>query len=348
MQNDAIYLTRNHTVASFLKDCSACAACQTACPFLEIHGTPDAILQSSDDTVFLCTNCRACEPLCPAGLSPADAFFAAKTERIGNGMLSKRTHKALAGARGYAQRGHSFPFSAWRPAKTVFWPGCGLAGSLPDAVTAVRRELTSLLNEPVGLIVDCCFDPAYQLGDLATVESALREIEKRFVSGGVERIITGCVNCAKVLSEIRAGIRIEHVLQVLPATLFRQELMPESLHHPCPSSRISGLREQAAAICCTAYRADESPACCGCGGGLHVLDPDLARMFAVRANSGKRGSKVVTYCVGCRSAFRSAGIIAHHVLEYLPSLAPRTVHISSGRKWLNRLLVGVRAMIDLR
>lgn len=339
---------RELLTADFLSSCTSCGACAQACPFLETYGPPAEILQSEDDTVFLCTNCRACVKYCPEHLSPSDAFFNAKTERIRKDNISDRVLGALLGARAYAQRGHSFPFSAWRPAKTVLWPGCGLAGSLPDVVTAVRRELTSLLNEPVGLIMDCCFDPAYQLGDLATVESALRETEKRFASGGVERVITGCVNCTKVLSGMRAGIRIEHVLQILPAKLFRQEQMPESLHHPCPSSRISGLREQAAACCGAAYHADDPPSCCGCGGGLHVLDPDLARMFTVRANSGKSGSKVVTYCVGCRNAFRSAGSIAHHFLEYLPGIAPRTVHISSGRKWLNRLLVGMSVRIGIR
>ncbi|KAF0185207.1 MAG: Uncharacterized protein FD164_335 [Nitrospirae bacterium] len=334
-----------HIIEAFVDECTSCSACSQACPFLEKMGPPGAILQSSDDTVFLCTNCRSCTSVCPLNLSPADAFFAAKTERIHNGDLSPRVQSALAGARSFARRGHSFPFNVWKPVKTVFWPGCGLVGSLPSVASSVRAHLSRVLGEPVGLVIDCCFDPAYQLGDVDTVHTALQDIGSRLKTGGVERIITGCVNCTKVLGLMLESIAVQHILEVLPASVFMQGNLPSVLHHPCPSVRIPGLREKAAS--CSNVKGDEKaiPCCCGCGGGLHVLDPALSDAFARAALGQRPVEPVVTYCVGCKNAFQSRGVLASHLLEHLPGVNQQKAQVGSGRKWINRLTVGIQARI---
>ncbi|HSW62913.1 MAG TPA: VTT domain-containing protein [Dissulfurispiraceae bacterium] len=335
----------SHSIEPFVDECASCGTCAQACPFLEKHGPPISILQSPDDTVFLCTNCRACTSLCPMNLSPADAFFASKTERIQNSDISARVHSALAGARSFARRGHAFPFSAWKPEKTVFWPGCGLVGSLPAVAASVRTHLSRVLAEPVGLVIDCCFDPAYQLGDVDTVRAAMQDIGSRLKTGGVERVIAGCVNCTKVLSRMLESVTVQHVLEVLPASVFRQGKLPSALHHPCPSALIPGLREKAAS--CSNVGGDEAamPACCGCGGGLHVLEPALADAFARVALGHRPAGPVVTYCVGCKNAFQSRGASASHLLEFLPGVHQQKAEVSSGRKWINRLSVGIQARI---
>ncbi len=332
-------------IETFLAECSACGACQQACPFLEKYGHPGDILQSADDTVFLCTNCRACASICPMNLSPARSFFAAKTERIRSGMLSVRVRQSLMSAKSYAARGRSFPFSIWKPATTVFWPGCGLNGASPDAASATRRHLADTLGEPVGLVADCCFDPLYQLGDVDSVRNVLDAIAARMHACGIERVITGCVNCTKLLRESMPGIVVEHALAVLPHRLFLSVSREVDLHHPCPSSRIPDLQEKAGAC---AGRADEPsaiPSCCGCGGGLHVTEPALAAVFAQKAIGSGAAAPLVTYCMGCKSSFQARGAAASHLLEHLPGVQPAVGPVSSGKKWLNRLIVGLKAWI---
>lgn len=329
----------------FLNTCTACGACSQACPFLERCGLPADILQSPEDTVFLCTNCRACEVLCLVGLSPALVFHAEKTERIRSGLLSQRVQRARSGAAAYAQRGHSFPFSVWKPAQTVFWPGCGLAGSIPDAVKSVRKVLAEELGRQVGLVIDCCFDPLWQLGDRDAVTIAVEQIDKRLRQCGVTHVVTGCVNCAKVLGSLLPDITVQHALEIIPPERFLQDLRSMVLHHPCPSGRIAGLREKASRCTHEPSHDNLPPACCGCGGGLHVLDPELSAAFAGRALINAPDKPVVTYCVGCKSTFQKKSSSANHLFEYLPGVPPRTGRISSGRKWFNRFVAGLRARL---
>ena len=64
-------------------------------------------------------------------------------------------------------------------ADTVFWPGCSLAGSAPNLVFKVRNSLSELLNQRVGIVLDCCFDPCFQLGGVEDVAKAFKDIKER-------------------------------------------------------------------------------------------------------------------------------------------------------------------------
>lgn len=280
--------------------------------------------------------------ICPSELAPADAFFAEKAQRIRSGKFSERIRKALHGARKYAERGRSFPFSVWKPQKTVFWPGCGLTGTNPGVVHATRNQLARTLMEPVGLVIDCCFDPLWQLGDVDAVRSAVAIIAARLQKCGVERLITGCVNCTKVLRDMLPGVTVQHALEVLPPDAFNVPALCGALHHPCPSSRIPLLREKAAACAAGEPEGNGIPLCCGCGGGLHVTDPALAESFAEKALLPVTGGAVVTYCMGCKGTFLAKGYSASHLLEYLPGAVPVAGPVSAERKLLNRLCVGLR------
>ena len=240
----------------FNEECTGCVACVAVCPFLTEYGTPDLILAERPEASFYCTSCRRCDTVCPLDLSSAAAFFETKQRLVQQQQVPAPVRKALDSARGFAKAGHGFPFSFYGSNGTVFWPGCGLAANQPGLVRKIRKILSSRLHQQVGLVLDCCYDPAYGLGDTEIALAALQDINKRLHDDGVRKVITGCLNCYKLLSQHLDGVQVVFILELLPPEFFMNkpngmglESVPGTkqwgeiyLHHPCPSSQWEGIR----------------------------------------------------------------------------------------------------------
>jgi uncharacterized membrane protein YdjX (TVP38/TMEM64 family)/Fe-S oxidoreductase len=346
--------------------CPACGTCKNICPFLAEYGAPDRILRECPEVSFYCASCRRCDTVCPQGLSPSAAFFEVKRRMVRQDAISPAVRKALDGARRFAKTGHGFPFFYCQSADTVFWPGCGLAANRPGLVRRVRNILSSRLHKRIGLVLDCCYDPVYGLGDTETAFTALLEIGKRLQDHGVRQVITGCLNCHTLLSEHLEGIQVVFILEVLPPEIFeKQQIESVYLHHPCPSSRWEAIRNRAREIV-------ESPGtdftergtdlksvppdlpvseasaaqCCGNGGGLSALRPDLAARFLDRITGEAAGRTIVTYCAGCQNRFLQRGAEAVHLLECLPEVRPRRTILSPLAQWANRFYLALEARVQ--
>lgn len=336
----------------FSKDCTACGACVDVCPFLKEEGTPLKIAEAKSESVFRCTACRRCERVCPLNLSPAEYFFETKEKMIRKNHLPAPVHKALSGAIAFAKTGHGFPFSFYAGEETVFWPGCGLAANRPGLVRKARRVLSRHLQREVGLILDCCYDPVYGLGDTQTVSGALREINKRLHDSGVKQVITGCLNCHKLLAEYLHDIEVVFVLEVLPAEVFpKQSIDGIYLHHPCPASRWKRIPDAARGVISHMASSTTSmneieksePLCCGLGAGLNSIDPEMADHFLDEIVRKAKDKTVVTYCAGCQNRFLRRGMKAVHLLEYLTKDSPRQTVPSPVKQCLNRLVLATSA-----
>jgi len=349
-------------VNDFKEECTGCGACAAVCPFLAEYGTPDLILWERPEVSFYCISCRRCDAVCPLELSPAAAFFAAKKRLVQEGQVPLPVRKVLDGARGFAKAGHGFPFTFYGSKDTVFWPGCGLAANRPELV---RKILSRRLQKQIGLVLDCCYDPVYGLGDTETALVALREINGRLRNHGVRQVITGCLNCHKLLSQHLEDIEVVFILELLPPDLFeKQGQGPMYLHHPCPSARWNEIRDAAGSLFNRLHETEAStatasvrgadvksaplptavpitdasaPRCCGAGGGLCSSSPELADRFLAQIVAEGNGRTMVTYCTGCQNRFLKKGLDAVHILEYLPGVRPRRKVPSPLAQWGNRL-----------
>ena len=333
--------------------CPGCAACKDICPFLAKYGSPDRILQECPEASFYCTSCRRCDAVCPRGLSPSTAFFKTKQRLVRQDAIPPPVRKILDGARKFARAGHRFPFSYYQSTDTVFWPGCGLAANRPGLVHRVRNILGCRLQHPVGLVLDCCYDPLSGLGDTERVSTALLEIGKRLRDHGVRQVITGCLNCHRLLSGHLEGTKVVFVLEVLPPEIFEKPQMKLIyLHHPCPSSRWEAIRDKAREVVesmgtdfksVPASAVSEATAahCCGNGNGLSALHPGLADRFLDRITGEAAGRRIVTYCIGCQNRFLMQGSEAVHLLECLPGIKPRRMIPSPIRQWVNRFALSM-------
>jgi len=194
------------------------------------------------------------------------------------------------------------------------------------------------------------------LGDTETALAALRRIVERLRKRGVRQVITGCLNCHKLLSET-IGMECLFVLEVLPPEVFgKQGMESVYLHHPCPSSRWEKIQDKAREAVWPLGTALQSVAlpdvpsseattapCCGNGGGLGALDPDLADRFLERIMEEAAGRTMVTYCTGCQNRFLKRGAKVVHLLECLPEAKPRRTIPTPLARWTNRFFLALAA-----
>jgi uncharacterized membrane protein YdjX (TVP38/TMEM64 family)/Fe-S oxidoreductase len=356
-------------MTDFKEECTGCGACKDVCPFLAEFGTPDLILSERPEISFFCTSCHRCDTVCPLKLSPAAALFETKQRLVQQQQLPSSIRKPLEGARAFAKTGHRFPFSFYGTADTVFWPGCGMAANRPGLVRRLQETLSRYLETKVGLVLDCCFDPVYACGDTVKALAALQEIDKRLRAGGVSRVVTGCLNCHKLLSRHLGGIEVVFILEILPMDLFKPYPGTDVyLHHPCPSARWQRIRRAArdlsnylflsggidrtfaqapeAAFSNAATNDDSENYCCGAGGGLCSFSPALAERFLDRIVEEGANRIIVTYCTGCQNRFLKRGVEAVHLLECLPGVKPRRGIPSPTAQWGNRLILALRSRMN--
>jgi Fe-S oxidoreductase len=331
------------SVDHFLHRCSACGQCSTVCPFLEEHGEPSDIIANRSQLAFLCTNCTGCDQRCPLDLSPSTALFATKERLIREGKVPARASSALQGARRFAERGHYDPFIRYDRERTAFWPGCSLAGTSPEVTEGTRDLLSEVLGEKVGLILDCCYDPLYQMGDTNQVQEASVRIRQRLENSGIDRLVVGCANCKKVFNRYPVGITVEYVLETLPEDILSDVPAGDLyLHYPCPFYHVDGIRDKSkAAIANVLEEVDDQriPACCGLGGSLNNQDKELADRFTERVTMEAYGAYIVTACMGCVNTFLKKGKETHHILELLTRGRPQKKAVPTLEKWANRLML---------
>jgi Fe-S oxidoreductase len=336
----------NTTITEFIDSCSSCTQCGTVCPFLEEYGSPEEIIANRPQLAFLCTNCTGCDKRCPLDLSPSDALYATKQRLIKEEKVPAKAAKAIKGAASFAERSHKAPFLRYDKTRIAFWPGCSLAGTSPEATEATRELLGSLFEEEVGLVLDCCYDPLYQMGDLDPVTHACTEIAQRLTDAGIEELIVGCVNCKKVFARYMDQVDVRHVIEVLPTDILKE--LPEDedlyLHHPCPLYHVEGIREKTAEVLGHSLLLDDVdeqkiPACCGYGGSLNTQDEKLSIKFTERVTMAAYGASIVTSCMGCKNMFNKKGTPTYHILELVTGVEPKKKAVGSARKWANRLLL---------
>ncbi|HEY3277748.1 MAG TPA: VTT domain-containing protein [Syntrophorhabdaceae bacterium] len=270
---------------------------------------------------------------------------------VRTGRISGIQERALRKARSFVSLGHSFPFRHYTPLPVLFWPGCGISAASPRLVRQVRDFLAISLGERVGLALDCCGDPLYQLGDEVGAAELRDTVSVACNKAQVKRIITGCVNCQKTLSAALEDVQVDHVLTVIRHAGYSSGDGSRHLylHHPCGASRLKDVREGAGGLLSSLGGPSISEAprsmCCGHGGGVAAMDPGLADRFTARI-AGEAGiNTLVTYCMGCRGRFMEKGMEARHILELLPGISPLVENRLPGTGWAGRLLLSSREKI---
>lgn len=341
-------------LTALLKDeserCTGCGVCVKECGFLKLYGTPGDIAKAYDPVDskksavgFECSLCSLCSAVCPEGLEPAALFLEMRREAVDRGYGSFAEHKGLLS---YERTGVSKRFTWYGLPKncdTVFFPGCALPGTRPAATYELYKRLGSSIPN-LGLVLDCCTKPSHDLGRHDHFLELFSEMAGWLEAQGVRRILVACPNCYKVFSGYAPQFETVTVYEMLalspPSVLQLTSSTPVTIHDPCVA-RNSPAQQQAVRTLLSSLNrtVEEMPharitaLCCGEGGAVGVLAPDLANSWSALRTSEAAQRPIVTYCAGCANHLGK-----HSDVSHILDLAFKTPKASKGLiTYLNRL-----------
>ncbi|GAB6111582.1 4Fe-4S dicluster domain-containing protein [Desulfomicrobium salsuginis] len=356
-----------HELASRISaECTECRACQFRCTFLSEHGTPKTLADRFLTTgtgraaAFECSLCGLCSTVCPMGL-PLKAFFLAmRRAAMDAGRISLVPYRARLD---YERFGASQLMSLFRlPAggDTVFFPGCTLPGRHPDTTRALLAHLRNCIPD-LGLVLSCCFKTTHDLGCQDRFDVRFGALLDRLHAMGVTTVLTACPNCFAVFTEYGRELTVRTVFDVLaehPVTRDASVRGAAVVHTPCPYRGDAHIQERIRLMVedtgldpeKTRQDGPLSP-CCGEGGSVGLLRPELAAAWGAKAVRRADGRVVVTSCAGC-VAFLSGHARAVHLLDLvfhpartMSGTLPRPKGLAT---YLHRLRLKWRALAHIR
>ena len=320
--------------------CKLCKMCEKECPLLKEWGMPGnlaAALLSGElgaekarELAFRCNVCGLCTQVCPVrGLDPR-AFFQALRE-----VVTGRDESVLVPYRrllGYERMGRTRAFSFFglpRKARSVFFPGCALAGARPDTVWRTYLRLREI-DPHMGLVLHCCSKPSLQLGRRAAFELAAGELISRLSDAGIEEVLVACPNCHVALREavgVAGTLAVRTVYELLAEhsveAVAPAERVKTGVHDPCVLREARSVHEAVRNLlwdngCSVAEmrHAQHKAVCCGEGGGVSHAYPEQADKWLAVRLAEARNRDVAVYCAGCLQRL-APRVRTWHVLDIL-------------------------------
>jgi Fe-S oxidoreductase len=343
--------------------CVECGRCQVNCPAwlagkelnpkALILQTQDALLAGvrdaklgdiySEQVLWQCTTCGACENQCPVGIEHVPLVIGARRGLVSNGDAPAY----LAGMYGNLERRHNIwglgydqrqkfvdaaGLERFDPAKHewLVWLGC--AGAFEADYQKSLRALFDILRSrgvTFGVLEkeQCNGDPAKRTGNEYMFQELAAQNVQALETGGVTKILTSCPHCLKTLGEDygRFGYHADVVhSSVFVATLMRGVSPAHTgreavtFHDPCYLGRYAGhvdepreLLAQFGGDVKEPVRNRDNPFCCGAGGGLLFADKEEepgARISDVRLKQlqDTGAPTVVTACPFCSIMLKGA------------------------------------------
>jgi Fe-S oxidoreductase len=304
--------------------CVECGRCQVNCPAWGagkelnpktiILQTQEALLAGnrqrklgevySEQVLWQCTTCGACENQCPVGIEHLPILIGARRGLVSNGdapdylgaMYNNLERRSNIWGLGYDQRTkfvQSAALETFDPTKhdVLVWLGC--AGSFDADFQKSLRSLFGILrvkDVKFGVLSKerCTGDPAKRTGNEYMFQELANGNIEDLKAAGVKKILTSCPHCVKTIGNDYRKFGYE--VEILHTSVYIEELLRErspshaafsgpretvTFHDPCYLGRYAGTVDEPRALL-TRFGADikepernrENPFCCGAGGGL--------------------------------------------------------------------------------
>ena len=270
----------------------------------------------TEDVLFACTTCRACEDICPVNIQHLDLILEARKHRVlmeaafppelqetfSNLENQSNPWGFSADSRADWAEGLEVPLISDRPEADLLW-FVGCAGSFDDRGKKISRALAGVLQRAgvdfavLGPEERCNGDTARRCGNEYLAQMMIAENVETLNRYRPKRILTGCPHCFNMMRNeyprFGANYEVVHHSQFL-LELFRQgrltaqtaESGPMVWHDSCYLGRWNGIftapRELLALVGGGApplepARTGEKGFCCGAGGGRMFMEETIGK-----------------------------------------------------------------------
>jgi Fe-S oxidoreductase len=170
----------------------------------------------TEDEIWACTTCRACQEVCPVELEPIDAIVGLRRNMVmisTSNPTSKLVRNPLRNieVRGHPWTGITLAREDWTEGleikilaensevEILYWVGCTEA--LDYRSMKIARAMGRLMKQAgvnfgiLGTDESCCGDPARRLGNEYLFQLQAQKNIKILQSYHVKKIVTGCPHC---------------------------------------------------------------------------------------------------------------------------------------------------------
>jgi len=320
-------------------DCE-CGLCVQDCEFLAKHcrSPKDLARRVKSDpydedvlkTTYSCNICSLCETVCPENLDTGVMLLEARRRAVRAGKGPLPQHKPIVG---YFNVGVSKMFSLVMSepgrsrSKRLFFTGCALPAVAPGHTVRIYDELRKHYRG-TGVLMYCCGAPADLMGMEEVFTGAKEQMLRMIESVGAEELVAACPDCAHLLKTTLPGMRVTTVWEELAGKWQpprQREGTVISIHDSCKARHEPGIHDSVRQLLQdgggTVQDVDyshEKARCCGFGGMIYPVDPDLSQRVS-RRRAEESSLPMITYCAGCRMALAGCGKESIHILDYLLS-----------------------------
>ena len=294
---------------------------------------------NTQEAVFQCTTCGACEFQCPVGIEHLPILVGLRRGAVNTGaweddhgaklfLALERGSNAL--GLGTAERDkfvqkQAFPIFDGSQ-EYCLWLGC-MGGYDPKGreIVADFARVMNYLGTSYGVLrkEKCTGDPVRRLGNDLLFQQLAESNLELLAQNKVRKIVTICPHCVRTIAEdwkeFGAPPEIEHHSEFLARHLSQLPTVPDQekivYHDPCYLGRYRNVYDEPRAVVSSAGQLVEAPRsgersfCCGAGGGLAFLGEETGeRVSHMRAAelAATGATTVAAACPFCNTMLRDA------------------------------------------
>lgn len=269
----------------------------------------------TEDVIWACTTCRACQEQCPVFIEPINKIVDMRRNLVLEQTQFPET--AMGALRSIEQRGHPWrgtmatrtdwaeglgikPLAESKDVDILYWVGC--TGALEERNMKVATSVGKILKAAgvnfgiLGNEETCCGEPARRIGNEYLFQTLAQQNIEILNNYGVKKIVTSCPHCFNTLKneypQFKGDFEVVHHTEFIADLLKQGKLKvarqfdkKTTLHDSCYLGRYNDIYQAPREILhfTTGSRPLEMKRrmskgfCCGAGGGRMFMEEQIGR-----------------------------------------------------------------------